>query len=199
MQDLVFDVKPRNEKGKKVRQEGYIPGIIYGGSLNESIPCKMTKKEVHNLLSSSRNSVLSLDLDGTTEHCVLKEVQRDTFGEIIHLDFQYVNKGDSVKLKVPVNFTGQGILESQRLLLQVLISEVQVQGHPEDIPEVLTADVSKLKHGDNIELKDLNIPDNLRPEFEDDKVIATVCELVSREQEQMIEEEIEAAAEKEQF
>ena len=104
-------------------------------------------------------------------------------------------KGDLVKLKVPVNFVGQGYLESKRLLLEVFVSEVQVQGHPEDIPENLTIDVSKLEHGDSILLKDLHISDKLKADIDEDKVIATVGELISKEQEEMIEEEIESSTE----
>lgn len=92
MQNLVFDISERTEKGKKVRTKGEVPCVIYGESLDKSISCKIPRKEMLKLLSSPKNSVLSLNLDGTIEKCVLKEVQRDTFGEIIHLDFQYVRK-----------------------------------------------------------------------------------------------------------
>ena len=77
------------------------------------------------------------------------------------MDFQHVNKGDSVKLKVPVNFVGQGNLESKRLLLEVFVSEIQVQGNPEDIPEIIKIDVSNLEHGDSILLKDLHIAEHV--------------------------------------
>ena len=174
MQNLVFNVAQRSEKGKKVRMNGQIPGIIYGESLEKSIPCKMDRKEMLKLLSSSRNSVLALNLDGTMEHCVLKEVQRNTFGEIIHLDFQYVKKGDLVKLKVPVNFVGQGYLESKRLLLEVFVSEVQVQGHPEDIPENLTIDVSKLEEGNQILVRDLPISKDMVIEGNVDLAVAKI-------------------------
>ena len=188
MQNLVFNIDERNEKGKKVRMNGEIPCVIYGESLDHSISCKIAKKELSRLLSSNKNSILSLNLNGTIEKCVLKDVQRDTYGEIIHADFQYVKKGDSVKLKVPVNFVGQGYLESKGLLLEVFVSEVQLQGHPEDIPENITVDVSKLSHGDVILPKDLTIAENLKIDINDDRVIATVGELVSKEQEDMIEE-----------
>ena len=194
MQNAVFNISERTEKGKKVRMEGSIPAIMYGQSLGEPIPCQITKRELIDLLGS-KSSVLSLKLNDKIENCVLKEVQRNTFGEIIHLDFQYVKKGDLVKLKVPVNFVGQGYLESKRLLLEVFVSEVQVQGHPEDIPENLTIDVSKLEHGDSILLKDLHISDKLKADIDEDKVIATVGELISKEQEEMIEEEIESSTE----
>lgn len=191
MQNLVFDISERTEKGKKVRTKGEVPCVIYGESLDKSINCKIPRKEMLKLLSSPKNSVLSLNLDGTIEKCVLKEVQRDTFGEIIHLDFQYVRKGDTIKLKVPVSYTGQGFLESKGLLLESIVSEVQLQGHPEEIPENIKVDVSGLNYGDEIFAKDFSIPAVLKSDVSDDTLVARVVALVSESQNQELESQDE--------
>ena len=184
MQNLVFNIDERDEKGKKVRMKGEVPGVIYGESLDQPINCKITQKEMLKLLSSPKNSVLSLNLNGTTEKCVLKEVQRNTLGEIIHLDFQYVRKGDSVKLKVPVVYTGQGLLESKGLLLEVIVSEVQLQGHPGDIPESIKIDVSELNYGDTISAQDLSIPTALKSDIDENAVVARAVSLSSSDGEE---------------
>ena len=191
MQNLGFDISERTEKGKKVRTKGEVPCVIYGESLDKSISCKIPRKEMLKLLSSPKNSVLSLNLDGTIEKCVLKEVQRDTFGEIIHLDFQYVRKGDTIKLKVPVSYTGQGFLESKGLLLESIVSEVQLQGHPEEIPENIKVDVSGLNYGDEIFAKDFSIPAVLKSDVSDDTLVARVVALVSESQNQELESQDE--------
>ena len=191
MQNLVFDISERTEKGKKVRTKGEVPCVIYGESLDKSISCKIPRKEMLKLLSSPKNSVLSLNIDGTIEKCVLKEVQRDTFGEIIHLDFQYVRKGDTIKLKVPVSYTGQGFLESKGLLLESIVSEVQLQGHPEEIPENIKVDVSGLNYGDEIFAKDFSIPAVLKSDVSDDTLVARVVALVSESQNQELESQDE--------
>ena len=191
MQNLVFDISERTEQGKKVRTKGEVPCVIYGESLDKSISCKIPRKEMLKLLSSPKNSVLSLNLDGTIEKCVLKEVQRDTFGEIIHLDFQYVRKGDTIKLKVPVSYTGQGFLESKGLLLESIVSEVQLQGHPEEIPENIKVDVSGLNYGDEIFAKDFSIPAVLKSDVSDDTLVARVVALVSESQNQELESQDE--------
>ena len=51
MDNLVFNVSERNEKGKKARMNGQIPCIIYGNELKESIPGEITKRELIRLLS----------------------------------------------------------------------------------------------------------------------------------------------------
>lgn len=181
MQDLVFEVSQRSEKGKKVRNEGCIPCVMYGGSLPDSIACKITKKEMNRLLSNSKNPVISLDVEGKEINCVLKEVQRDPFGEIVHLDFQCVRKDDTIKLKVPVNIIGQASLDNRKLLLDIVIPEIQLQGHPNDMPESIDIDVSTLDYGDQILGKDLNISDKLKADIDENDIVARVSSLISND------------------
>lgn len=181
MQDLVFKISKRTEKGRKVRMQGDIPCVIYGGSLEDSMSCQMGRKEMWKLLSNSKNPVISLDVEGKPVKCVLKDVQRDPFGEIIHLDFQCVRKEDTIKLKVPVTFVGQNSLDIRNLLLDVVIPEIQLQGHPTDMPENIEVDVSKLDYGDHILGKDLSISDKLRADIEDNDIVARVSTLLSNE------------------
>lgn len=187
MESLVFDVKERTEKGKKVRAQGEVPAVIYGAALENPIPCQMTKKEMMKLLSQD-SSVVSLNVNGKAESCVLKDVQRDVFGEIIHLDFQQVNKGDSVKLRVPIKFVGVGSLDSRKLLLDEVITEVQLQGHPDEMPEHIEVDVTGLNYGDHVYGKDLSIPENIKADIKADDVVARIGSLVSGEDDEEAEE-----------
>ena len=178
MQNAVFNISERTEKGKKVRMEGSIPAIMYGQSLGEPIPCQITKRELIDLLGS-KNSVLSLKLNDKIENCVLKEVQRDAFGNIVHLDFQYVKKGDSVKLKVPVRFAGTESLDARRLLLDDIVTEVQLQGNPSEMPEHIEVNVEGLEHGAQILAKDLVIPETLKMDLDSETVVARIGSLKS--------------------
>ena len=171
MQNAVFNITERTEKGKKVRMKGEVPAIMYGQSLEKPIPCQITKRELIDLLASD-SSVLSLKLNDKVENCVLKEVQRDAFGNIVHLDFQYVKKGDSVKLKVPVRFAG-------RLLLDDIVTEVQLQGNPSEMPEHIEVNVEGLEHGAQILAKDLVIPETLKMDLDPETVVARIGSLKS--------------------
>ena len=62
MQNAVFNITERTEKGKKVRMKGEVPAIMYGQSLEKPIPCQITKRELIDLLASD-SSVLSLKLN----------------------------------------------------------------------------------------------------------------------------------------
>lgn len=178
MQNAVFNITERTEKGKKVRMKGEVPAIMYGQSLEKPIPCQITKRELIDLLASD-SSVLSLKLNDKVENCVLKEVQRDAFGNIVHLDFQYVKKGDSVKLKVPVRFAGTESLDARRLLLDDIVTEVQLQGNPSEMPEHIEVNVEGLEHGAQILAKYLVIPETLKMDLDPETVVARIGSLKS--------------------
>ena len=74
MDNLVFNVSERNEKGKKARMNGQIPCIIYGKELKESLLGEITKRELIRLLSCPKSSVISLKLNGAYKKCIVKNV-----------------------------------------------------------------------------------------------------------------------------
>ena len=49
-------------------------------------------------------------------------MQQDPFGKVIHIDFQSVSKGEVVKLKIPIVFTGQDVIEANGLLLESFVN-----------------------------------------------------------------------------
>ena len=95
------------------------------------------------------------------------------------LDFQYVKKGDSVKLKVPVRFAGTESLDARRLLLDDIVTEVQLQGNPSEMPEHIEVNVEGLEHGAQILAKDLVIPETLKMDLDPETVVARIGSLKS--------------------
>ena len=128
MESVVFNVSERNEKGKKVRMHGEVPAVLYGSHLDNTVSIKITRKDMYKLLTLAKSSILSLKLNGHIENCVVKELQKDSFGKVIHIDFQDIKKDEKIKMKIPVVFDGQSTLEGRQLLLEVLISEVELYG-----------------------------------------------------------------------
>ena len=174
MDNLVFNICERSEKGSKVRKNGEIPCIVYGDNHHKSLAAKMTKKEMIRLLRYPKSSIVSLKLNGSLKKCIVKEMQQDPFGKIIHMDFQSINKGDIVKLKIPVNFVGQEVLASKNLLLESFITDVELQGEADKFPENLLVDVSNLEEGNQIFIRDLAIPSEMVLESNRDLAMAKI-------------------------
>ena len=115
-------------------------------------------------------------LNGHIENCVVKELQKDSFGKVIHIDFQDIKKDEKIKMKIPVVFDGQSTLEGRQLLLEVLISEVELYGEADKLPENIKCNVGELNIGDKIFIKDLVIPEGMRLDVDENAIVATIAD-----------------------
>lgn len=176
MESIVFNVSERNEKGKKVRMHGEVPAVLYGAHLDNTVSIKITRKDMYKLLTLAKSSILSLKLNGHIENCVVKELQKDSFGKVIHIDFQDIKKDEKIKMKIPVVFDGQSTLEGRQLLLEVLISEVELYGEADKLPENIKCNVGELNIGDKIFIKDLVIPEGMRLDVDENAIVATIAD-----------------------
>ena len=176
MESIVFNVSERNEKGKKVRMHGEVPAVLYGSHLDNTVSIKITRKDMYKLLTLAKSSILSLKLNGHIENCVVKELQKDSFGKVIHIDFQDIKKDEKIKMKIPVVFYGQSTLEGRQLLLEVLISEVELYGEADKLPENIKCNVGELNIGDKIFIKDLVIPEGMRLDVDENAIVATIAD-----------------------
>ena len=176
MESVVFNVSERNEKGKKVRMHGEVPAVLYGSHLDNTVSIKITRKDMYKLLTLAKSSILSLKLNGHIENCVVKELQKDSFGKVIHIDFQDIKKDEKIKMKIPVVFDGQSTLEGRQLLLEVLISEVELYGEADKLPENIKCNVWELNIGDKIFIKDLVIPEGMRLDVDENAIVATIAD-----------------------
>ena len=176
MESIVFNVSERNEKGKKVRRHGEVPAVLYGSHLDNTVSIKITRKDMYKLLTLAKSSILSLKLNGHIENCVVKELQKDSFGKVIHIDFQDIKKDEKIKMKIPVVFDGQSTLEGRQLLLEVLISEVELYGEADKLPENIKCNVGELNIGDKIFIKDLVIPEGMRLDVDENAIVATIAD-----------------------
>lgn len=192
MENVVFNISERDEKGRKVRMHGEVPGVLYGSHLDKTISIKMTKKDMYKLLSLAKSSILSVNLNGHLENCVVKDIQTDPFGKVIHVDFQDINKDEKIKMKIPVVFDGQTALESRHLLLEVLTSEVELYGAADKLPGNLQCHVGELNFGDKIFVKDLAIPEGIRLDADEDAIVATIGDNTAIEDEDDDEEATES-------
>lgn len=183
MKELLFNVYERNEKGKKVRKNGEIPCVIYGEGLDRSVSAKITKRQMITLLGYPKSSVLSLNLNGDIKRCIVKDLQKDSFGKIEHIDFQSIKKGELIKLKIPITFVGQKALESKGFLLETFMSEIELQGDPNNFPAHIEVDISKVEYASQILVENLTIPDGINIDVSEDMVVAKVSSNVREEEE----------------
>lgn len=195
MSELAFKVEEKlaNEKAKAIRRNGQTPGVIYGEFLDNPISIKIANTQLPKILKTHlTSSVVSLEVNNDVKNCVIKDIQKDMYGKIIHVDFQYVKANEVIKLKVPVTFEGQSALETNKLVLETFASEIEVQGAVEKLPEKIDIDVSDKKFEDKILAKDVTLPEGVHLVTAEDTLLAVVA---GTETEEESEEETEEKTE----
>jgi large subunit ribosomal protein L25 len=191
----IMEVETRSEikkgKNKKLRDSGFIPGIISGRGM-ESIPVAVKKDEFRKCLNKfGRNAIIKLNSsDGKEYNVMVKGFQTSPlYYEIIHVDFQQVSLSEEIKTQVPVKITGHELLEAKRLILNRQLDTVLVTGLPQDIPDDIEVDVSNLKSGSTIKLSDLTLPKGLTIVSGSDQLLLSINDARVQETEETEEEE----------
>jgi large subunit ribosomal protein L25 len=182
-------VKPRSELGsratKRLRDAGFIPGVIYGHK-EAVVPVTLPKKEVVNHLNHGTH-LFDLALDGKNEKVLVKEVQYDHLGmEVLHVDFARVSLDERVEVTVPLELKGEPAGESDGGVLQQIVSELEIECLVTDIPSVIVHNVSEMKLDDVLHIKELKLPAGVKALQDEDLVVAQV---------KAIEEEVAAPSE----
>ena len=174
------NVKNRKELGsranKRLRNTGFIPGVIYGHKL-AVLPVTLPRKEVATHISKGAH-LFSLDLEGQKETCLVKEVQYDHLGiEVLHIDFARVNLNERVKVTVPLELKGTPKGEADGGVLQQILGDLEIECLVTDIPEVIRHNVSDLAKDAVLHIKDLTLPKGVRLLQDPDLIVATVREI----------------------
>ena len=91
---------------RRLRAAGKIPAVIYGHG-EDPVHVALPGHQVALLLRRA-NAVLELDVEGTQQLALVKDVQKDPVHQIIeHIDLLVVKKGEKIQVDVPINVVGE--------------------------------------------------------------------------------------------
>lgn len=177
---------------RKARVVGWIPGNYYGHN-RPAKNVEVDAKELLQLVRSRkiRNLVdLCLEEEKGDSIAIIKEIQRDVLDDkkFLHVDFQHVAMDEKITVKVAVELVGIPIgVKEQFGVLGHPAKFLNVECLPVNIPEKISVDVTNLKIGDSIHVRDLTVP-NAVIKDSPDEVVAVII-LASAEEEKPKEEE----------
>ena len=185
---LTIEVQKREVTGKKVaslRAGGVMPAVVYGKK-QETTPIQMNERQFEALWKEAGEStVVSLKgLDGEV-NALIYSVDRDPVkGQLRHVDFYAVEKGQRVEVEVPIDFVGTApaVKELGGTLVKVMYN-VTVDAEPTNIPSEVTVDISSLKDFDaQLVAGNVNLPSGVTLVTDAEEVIALAA-TVSEEEE----------------
>jgi large subunit ribosomal protein L25 len=180
---------------RRLRHSGRIPAVVYGHGI-DSTAVSVDARALRAALSTSagQNAVFDLDIDGTHHLAMAKVVDHHPVRHTIaHVDFLVVNRNEKVTADVPVSLTGaaEAVTREGGMVDQVLHS-LSVSMLPNDIPDLIEADISGLEIGGTVRVADLALPRGVTTEVDPETPVAIGSAAAAVA---MPEEEAAAAAE----
>lgn len=184
MEKIQLKAEIREDAGKKptkkIRNEGLVPAVVYKEG-KETVSLKINEKELVHVLKTKAgaNVLIGLKIGGDKSKdrtVLIKEVQRHPIKEqILHVDFQEISLTEKLTIDVPLVTKGEaeGVVKEEGVLEHVLW-EVKVECLPADIPGKIEIDVTSLKIGDAILVKDIQPPAGVKILNAPDQTVVTV-------------------------
>ncbi len=164
----------------KLRAEGLIPAILYGGK-NQNLNISVSKKEISNIINSETflSKVLELDIDGKKEKVIPRDVAYHVVSEEpMHIDFMRIVSGKKVILEIPVKFINHPDSPGLKRggVLNIVRRKVELKCPAESIPNEIIVDLAGTDIGTSIKISSVKLPENVIPTITDrDFVVATVA------------------------
>lgn len=164
MEKIVLKATRRTVTGKQVkalRRQGFLPAVLYGHHF-ESTPVTLDLHDASLKLAAIKGStIVNIDLEGTVHAALVREKQRNYINNILkHVDFQVVSLTEKISTSVSLEFVGNApALKLYEALVLTNLEELEVEALPQDLPEKIVIDLSKLNHlNDHIMVKDVVVP-----------------------------------------
>jgi large subunit ribosomal protein L25 len=157
----------RDDQGKgasrRLRHAGRVPAILYGGKRDpRALSLDHTKLQLALTNETFYSSIMQLKVGDQTQAAILRDVQRHPWkNQVVHVDLQRVFDDQSIRLSVPLHFTGAAGapgVKTEGGMMSHLRNELVVECLPKDLPEYLEVDVSGLHLNQSLHLSDIKLP-----------------------------------------
>ncbi len=178
--ELAAEVRTvRGKKNRRLRQQGYVPGIVYGPA-NDPISVQFPYRAVEvTLMNAGGTNLIDIVVEGKTYPSLAREVQRDVVrGDILHVDFLAVDESQRIRVEVPVVMEGGSpVIAAREGILITGRSSLTLEVFPSDIRNHIVIDLSKLTElGAEVLVRDLEFGENVTVHNDPNEMIAKIVQ-----------------------
>ncbi len=173
MEKIILKAEVRKDTGKRVakdlRIKGLIPANVYKagkGATSLQVAVGDLSGVLHT--KAGENVIITLKVSGEgnpkDKTVVIKEIQREPIkNQILHVDFNEISLTEAIKVNVPLVSHGEPVgVKIDGGVLEHVMRELQVECLPTAIPEKLEVEVSELKIGDPVFVKNIKAPEGVK-------------------------------------
>lgn len=183
MADIVLNVEVRERTGtggaRDTRRAGLVPGVLYGGD-KDPVAVAVKANEFRKALHTGKllGHLVTLKHGSETQSVIAKAVDmHPVTDEPTHFDLYRVAANQTIKIGVAVHFAHQEASPGLKRggTLNVVLHEVLVACHANQIPDQIVVDLTGLEIGDSIRVSDLKLPKGVEAAVDADATVATVA------------------------
>lgn len=191
MEEIILKAETRSETGrgkvKDLRDAGFIPAVVYHEG-KSSQPLKVSHHELVRLVHQHRieGVIISLEIKDDkkkTRPCLIKEIQHDpVHGNVTHVDFNEISLTKVLKVNIPIAAKGESVgVKQEGGSLEHILWEIEVECLPTNIPKAIEVDVTSLKMGESIHVKDLKAPEGVKIINDPESIVLMVASPMKEE------------------
>ena len=162
MRQFQLNVSSRDQVGTRasgrLRREGKVPAVIYGkhsAPRNLSIDGALLKAMMRQVGSSV--ALVELDEEGKKSLAILQKVERHAFKDyLVHVDFHEISPDEPLHIHLPVHLKGEAPgVTTEGGTLNIVLHTIDVRALPHQMPSFIEIDISSLKIGEPIHVREL--------------------------------------------
>jgi len=172
--EVKLSAELRTEFGKgaarRIRRAHKVPAVLYGHGTD---PIHITLPGHETLLAlRTNNALLSIDVDGSSQLALPKQVQRDPLKHTIeHVDLVLVRRGELVTVDVAILVEGEAAPET---LVVVDHNSIPVEADATAIPTEIVVSIEGLRAGTQILARDVKLPEGSTLGMDPDALIINI-------------------------
>ena len=157
----ILNAEQRNEnlKVKQLRKKGYVPGVLYGKDLKESLAIQFPLRDLKRFLkTNTTGSMVDLMIGEKKYKSLLKEITfAPVAGSLEHLSFQTLITGEKITSTAQIVLINK---EDNSDTVRQLIFELSYRAFPPDLFDKIEINIEGKKAGDMLRISDLEIINN---------------------------------------
>lgn len=184
MEKVILKAEVRDGSGKQVakdlRNKDLIPAVVYKDG-KDALKLQLARTDLEDILhtKAGENAIINLKIGGESKPkdktVIIKDVQRDPVKDrLLHVDFHEISLTEALKVNVPLASRGEAVgVKQDGGILEHVMWELHIECLPTAIPEKIEFDVSNMKIGDAVYVKDISVPEGIKV-LNDPELIAMI-------------------------
>lgn len=149
----------RENVGRKdatsLRNQELVPCVLYGGE--KQYHFYVVVNDVKKVIYTPEVYKVELDLNGEKHFGIIQEIQFHPVNDkILHIDFLEMFDNKEMKVGLPIRMNGSAIGVRNGGKLNINFRKLTVKGFPPKFPDSIEVDITNLRIGQKIRVKDVN-------------------------------------------